>query len=57
MLKYYTKPCNFYFGQDSINKIKSKIAIPLNGNKLISFDEVEILSRKKTKKINIKDIK
>ena len=57
MLKYYTKPCNFYFGQDSINKIKSKLAIPLNGNKFISFDKVKILTRKNIKKINIKDIK
>ena len=57
MNKYYTRACNFYFGQNSKDKIKKKLALPLHGNKLISFDTIEILSRNKLKKINIKDIK
>ena len=36
--------------------IKKK-TIPLNQNKEISFDQIEIISRKTTKKISIKQIK
>ena len=57
MIKYYTKACNFYFGQISKEKIKKKLTIPLNGNNLISFDTIEIISRKRKKRIHIKDIK
>ncbi len=57
MIKYYTKACNFYFGKNSIIKVKNKSSIPLHGNKLISFDTIEILSRKSKKKIHIKKIK
>ena len=54
MIKYYTRACNFYFGQISVEKVKKKQSIPLHGNKLISFDMIEIISRRKSKKINIK---
>ena len=57
MIKYYTRACNFYFGQTSIEKIKKKQSIPLHGNKLISFDTIEILTIKKKKKNSIKKIK
>ena len=43
MIKYYTRACNFYYGLDSIEKIKKKLSLPLNGNKLISFDNIEII--------------
>ena len=56
MNKYYTRACNFYYGKTSIKKIKNKSALPLNNNKLISFDTLEIMTRKNTRKINIKDI-
>ena len=56
MIKYYTKACNFYFGAISKEKVKKKLSIPLNGNNLISFDMVEILTRKSTKRISIKRI-
>ena len=56
MYKYYTRACNFYYGKKSIEKLKSNKALPLNNNKLISFDTLEIITRKYTKKINIKDI-
>ena len=46
MIKYYTRACNFYYGKISKEKIKKKACLPLNGNKLISFDSIEILTRK-----------
>ncbi len=56
MIKYYTRACNFYFGKNSIDKVNKKLAFPLHGNKLISFDTIEFLTRKTKKKINIKQI-
>ena len=56
MNKYYTRACNFYYGTVSKKYIKKKKTFPLNGNKLISFDKIEIIHRKKIKIINIKDI-
>ncbi|SVE33204.1 uncharacterized protein METZ01_LOCUS486058, partial [marine metagenome] len=55
--KYYTRVCNFYYGNNSQNLIKKKKALPLNGNLKISFDHVEILSRNSNKLIHIKEIK
>ena len=57
MEKYYTRACNFYYGSNSINKIKKKTALPLNGNKLISFDCIEIITRNSKKIINVNKIK
>ena len=57
MIKYYTRACNFYYGKISKEKVKKKVCLPLNGNKLISFDTIELISKKKKKKIKIKDIK
>ena len=57
MTKYYTRACNFYFGSISKEKVKKKLALPLNGNKLISFDTVEIFSRKNIKRVNLNQIK
>ena len=57
MIKYYTRACNFYYGNVSKEKIKKKISLPLNGNKLISFDTIELITRKTKKKFKIKDIK
>ena len=57
MIKYYTRACNFYYGKISKDKIKKKNSLPLNGNKLISFDKIEILTRKSKKKIKINDIR
>tara|TARA_B100000401_G_scaffold406672_1_gene322354 strand:- start:2061 stop:3116 length:1056 start_codon:yes stop_codon:yes gene_type:complete len=56
MIKYYTRACNFYYGKISRNKVTKKLSLPLNGNKLISFDTIELITRKKKKLINIKDI-
>ena len=57
MEKYYTRACNFYFGINSRKRIKRNLSLPLNGNNLISFDQVEIITRKKTQKICINKIR
>ena len=57
MKKYYTRACNFHYGKLSIKLVNSKKSLPLNGNKEISFNKVEIISRKIKKLIEIKDIK
>ena len=49
MKKYYTRACNFYYGSISRSLIKKKLALPLCGDKDISFDKIEIFSRKKKK--------
>ncbi len=56
MKKYYTRACNFYFGKISALKVKKKISLALHGNKYISFDHIEIISRKSNKIIHVKDI-
>ena len=56
MIKYYTRACNFYYGTASKTYIKKRKSIPLNGHNYISFDKIEIIDRKTTKIINIKDI-
>ena len=56
MIKYYTRVCNFYYGKESRDLLKRKKTLPLNGSKEISFDKIEIISRKSKKKIFIKDI-
>ena len=57
MKKYYTRACNFYYGSISKEKIKQNLSLPLNGNKLISFDCIELITRHSKKKIHIKKIK
>jgi dihydropteroate synthase len=56
MEKYYTKVCNFYYGKKSIKLVNQKKAIPLKGNKEISFDKIEIITRRSKEIINIKNI-
>ena len=57
MKKYYTRVCNFYYGNSSIKLVKQKKSLPLNGSKKISFCNIEIITRNSKKIINIKDIK
>jgi dihydropteroate synthase len=47
MRKYYTRPCNFYYGDYANHLVKKKKALPLAANKNISFDQLEIFERKK----------
>jgi len=56
MIKYYTRACNFYYGLTSLEKVKKKLSLPLHGNKFISFDTIEIISRKKKRKLDLKSI-
>ena len=53
MARYYTKACNFYYGKISKSLVKNKKSLPLNGNKEISFDQIELISRNSKKKIKI----
>jgi len=46
MRKYYTRPCNFYYGNYAKSLIKIEKALPLAGNSNISFDQLEIFQRK-----------
>ena len=57
MPRYYTRVCNFYYGKYSKNLVNKKKTIPLHGIKEISFDQIEIISRKAKRKISIKKIK
>ena len=47
MRKYYTRACNFYYGNKAAKLIKQKKALPLCGNKNIAFDNIEFFSRDK----------
>ena len=51
MKRYYTRVCNFYYGKESELLVNKKKTIPLNGNKKLSFDHVEIISRISKKNI------
>jgi len=57
MQRYYTRACNFYFGNQSKILVNKKRTTPLHQNKEISFDHIEIITRKSKKKIPINQIK
>ena len=38
MKRYYTRACNFYYGNESKILVRKKKSLPLNGNKEISFE-------------------
>ena len=57
MQRYYTRACNFYVGNQSKIWVNKKRAIPLHQIKEISFDHIEIITRKSKKKISINQIK
>ena len=50
MSRYYTRVCNFYYGNHSKKLVNKNKSIPLNGIKEISFDQVEIITRNSKKK-------
>ena len=54
MKRYYTRACNFYYGKESEILVDKSKTIPLNGNKKLSFDHVEIISRTSKKILHIK---
>ena len=57
MKRYYTRACNFYYGNFSKELVKKKKSISLHQIKEISFDHIEIITRKSKKKISIDKIK
>tara|TARA_B100001121_G_scaffold239860_1_gene213739 strand:+ start:220 stop:1272 length:1053 start_codon:yes stop_codon:yes gene_type:complete len=57
MQRYYTRACNFYFGNYSKILVNKKKTIPLHQIKEISFDRIEIITRKSKKIISIDKIK
>ena len=62
MRKYYTRPCNFYYGNYAKKLVNKKEAFPLAGNPNIAFDQLEIFERKqgrivKSKYYSITEIK
>ena len=56
MTRYYTRVCNFYYGNKSKFLVNKKRSLPLSGNQAISFDHIEIISRNSKKKISIKKL-
>jgi len=46
MRKYYTRACNFYYGNYAKNLIKNRKALALTGNSNIAFDQIEVFERK-----------
>ena len=54
MRKYYTRPCNFYYGDYAKDLVKRKKALYLAGNPNIAFDKLEVIKRKKKKEIQSK---
>ena len=61
MPKYYTRACNFYYGNQAKYLIKNNNALSLCGYKDIAFDNLEIFTREnrkvKSKIIHIRNIK
>ena len=49
MRKYYTRPCNFYYGDCAKKLIKEKKAFSLAGRSNLAFDHVEVFDRQKKK--------
>ena len=56
MSRYYTRVCNFYYGAKSRALVKGKKTLPLNGINEISFNQIEIISRKSKKIISLDKI-
>ena len=57
MSRYYTRVCNFYYGNHSKKLVNKNKSIPFNGIKEISFNQIEILTRNSKRKIFINQIK
>ena len=57
MHRYYTRVCNFYYGKHSKKLVNQNKTISLNKIKEISFDQIEIITRKSKKRISINQIK
>ena len=49
MIKYYTRACNFIYGNLAKSLIKKGKALPLCGNNYIAFQNIELFKRKGNK--------
>jgi dihydropteroate synthase len=56
MTRYYTRVCNFYYGAKSKNLVEKNKSLPLHGIREISFNQIEIITRKSKKIILINQI-
>ncbi len=57
MPSYYTRVCNFYYGNQSKNLVRKRKSISLHQINEISFNQIEIITRKSKRKISIDQIK
>ena len=55
MKRYYTRACNFTFSKKGLNLTSKKYF--LHGNKNITFDTIELVSRNYSRKIKVKSLK
>ncbi len=56
MSRYYTRVCNFYYGNKSKLLVKKKKSLPLHNNPKISFNKIEVITRNSKKLISLNDI-
>ena len=56
MTRYYTRVCNFYYGATSKILVEKNKSLPLHGIKEISFDQIEIITRKSKKIVFVNQI-
>jgi len=56
MKRYYTRVCNFYYGAKSRVLVEKNKSLPLHGIKEISFNQIEIITRRSKKIIFINQI-
>ena len=56
MTRYYTRVCNFYYGSKSKILVEKNKSLPLHGIKEISFDQIEIITRKSKKILLVSQI-
>ncbi len=56
MARYYTRVCNFYYGAKSKNLVEKNKSLPLHGINEISFNQIEIITRKSKKIVFINQI-
>ena len=56
MTRYYTRVCNFYYGSRSKTLVNKKKSLPLHGIKEISFNQIQIITRKSKKIVSIDQI-
>jgi len=57
MPRYYTRACNFYYGNQSRRLVNNKKTVPFNQIREISFDQIEIFTRKSKRRIFLNQIK